>query len=153
MESQRTLFWRIKNFYRLNRNRAIKFVITGGGGFLVSEFIIAAGLIGLGISYFLPVEIIANFLSVCFGFFVNDIWSTRNQGRHPRDPLGIFINLMKFQFVYIIGAAVSISIQYLLLHFYSLTPILGNFIGSAAALVPNYFISMKLVWNIYVTRE
>ncbi|MCL5794685.1 MAG: GtrA family protein [Candidatus Thermoplasmatota archaeon] len=144
---------KIKDFYRLNRNRAIKFVVTGGGGFLVSEAIITFGLILLGIGFFLAIEITANFLSVTFGFFVNDRWSTRNQGMHASKPLSVLINLMKFQLVYILGAAVSISVQYVLLHFDGISPILGNFAGSAIALVPNYFISMKLVWKIYVTRE
>ncbi|MFG1520134.1 MAG: GtrA family protein [Thermoplasmataceae archaeon] len=144
----------IRRFYHLNKIRATKFLITGGGGFAVSEIVIFTGTIfARGYLDITLVLILANVISVTFGFFLNDMWSTRNQGVHNPGYLSLLSRLIRFQAVYVLGDLTSIAVQLSLLKFYGIIPDYGNIAGSIVAIIPNYIVSMKLVWGITVTRE
>lgn len=144
----------IRRFYSLNKVRATKFIITGGGGFAVSEVVIFVGtLFAKGYLNITLVLILANVISVTFGFFINDMWSTRNQGVHNPGYIGLLIRLIRFQAVYVLGDLTSIAVQLSLYRFYGIIPDYGNIVGSIVAIIPNYIVSMKLVWGITVTRE
>lgn len=137
----------LKEFYDLHRNRFIKFLVTGVGGLLVSEAIIAIGWELFGEPQTIPVIVIAGVVSITFGFFVNENW-TMKDSKVERVFFPTIVRLGKFQFVYLFGNLVSWTVMLLLLHFISLSPEYGNIPGSAAALPVNYFISSRLVWRL-----
>lgn len=140
--------------------RAGKFAIAGTMGFIVSESILAIGVLILygkiGIpshTYSSPsllaLNIVAAVTSTTAGFFINERITVRNQGEQRlRAKKNVIIRLVKFLGVYALGNVISIGVQLGLLATVSLTPVLGNVVGAVVAFPPSYLISMKFVWKV-----
>lgn len=136
------------SFIVRNLIRGFKFVVAGGSGFLAAELILFLGLRLAGISYLIEINIIAAILSVTLGFFINEYWTSRNEGNHDGGNMGLAVRLVKFQMTYALGNVVSILTQLFLFYVFQVSPLIGNIFGAAAALPVNYVISMVLVWRI-----
>lgn len=135
-------------FIARNVKRGSKFLIAGGSGFLTAEFILFLGLRLVGVSYLVEINIVAAILSVTLGFFINEYWTSRNEGNHDGGYFGLSIRLVKFQLIYALGNVVSILTQLFFYYILHVTPLIGNIFGAIAALPVNYVISMILVWRI-----
>ena len=136
------------SFIARNLKRGSKFVIAGGSGFLTAELILFIGLRLAGIAYLVEINIVAAILSVTLGFFINEYWTSRNEGNHEGGYLGLSTRLVKFQLIYALGNVVSILTQLFLVYTFGISPLIGNVFGAIAALPVNYAISMILVWRI-----
>ena len=141
--------------------KPIRFALAGGASFCVAEIILTAGVFlmtngSLQVKsgeYSSPaligLNIIVAILSVATGFFINERITVHNQGEQKkRKAINIGTRLFKFELVYALGNAISILVQLLLLHYFSISPILGNIGGAAAAYPVNYMVSMIFVWKI-----
>lgn len=135
-------------FVRRNIIRGLKFTIAGGTGFFIAEALIALGILIAGLPYLVEINIIAAVLSIAGGFFINEYWTSRNEGDHTGNIGGLLFRLLKFEMVYALGNALSIEVQLFLYHTFNIYPLLGNIAGAAAALPVNYVISMLAVWRI-----
>lgn len=135
-------------FIKRNIVRGIKFVIAGGTGFFIAEGLILAGLLLVGEGYLLEINVFAAILSVAGGFLINEYWTSRNEGDHGGNFKGLVFRLFKFELVYALGNAISISVQLLLFYHFGIYPLLGNIAGAVVALPVNYLVSMVVVWRI-----
>lgn len=140
--------WLSWSFIRRNIIRGFKFALAGGAGFIVAEFILFLGLVIVGVSYIVAIDVFAGVLSVAFGFVINEYWTSRNEGDHSGKKKGFAFRLVKFELVYGLGNIISFGVQILLLQKFGLDPLIGNIAGAIAALPVNYFISMLAVWRI-----
>ena len=139
--------------------RAIQFGIAGVIGFLVLEGVLILGLSAIygklnlpSNSYSSPpllgLDIFAALVGVTVGFFVNERTTARGipiaevKGRRS-----MAFRLAKFQGVYVVGNAITIGVQLVLLATLSVSPALGNVIGAVVAYPPSYLISMRVVWK------
>ena len=140
--------------------RAVEFGVAGIVGFLAAEAIIVAGLFlaygsvavpgGFSSSpMLLSIDVVAFLVGVTVGFFVNE-WTTvkdapnrENDGRR-----GVLMRLAKYQGVYVLGNAITIGTQLLLLAGFSLSPAVGVMVGAVVAYPVSYAISMRFVWKI-----
>lgn len=136
------------SFVKRNLIRGLKFVVAGGTGFFIAEILIFLGLVLLGKQYLLGINIFAAIVSVAGGFLINEYWTSRNEGDHNGNFMGLFIRLMKFEMVYALGNAISISVQLFLFYRFGIYPVIGNIAGAIVALPVNYFVSMVVVWKI-----
>lgn len=135
-------------FAKRNIIRGVKFTVAGGAGFFIAEGLIATGILIAGLPYILEINIVAAVLSIAGGFFINEYWTSKNEGDHSGNILGIFARLFKFELVYALGNAISIAVQLYLFHTFNIYPLIGNIAGAAVALPVNYFVSMLVVWRI-----
>lgn len=140
----------ILNWQFIKRNivRGFKFTVAGGTGFLIAELILFIGLVTAGAAFLVEIDIVAFVTSVAAGFFINEYWTSRNEGYHGGKITGLAVRLLKFELVYALGNAVSIAVQLLLYYDLSINPLLGNIAGAIAALPVNYIVSMVVVWRI-----
>jgi len=74
-------------------------------------------------------------------------------GVHGGGLKGLGIRLAKYQLVYLLGNAISITTQLALLYTLGITPAIGNILGSAVALPVNYTVSSILVWRAKAFNE
>ncbi len=136
------------SFIKRNIVRGLKFTIAGGAGFFIAEGLIGLGILAVGLQYLVEINIVAAILSIAGGFFINEYWTSRNEGDHSGSILGLVARLLKFELVYGVGNAISISVQLFLYSSFGIYPLLGNIAGAVAALPVNYLISMMVVWRI-----
>jgi len=138
--------------------RLAQFGVAGIVGFLVLEVILVGGLYTLYGSANIPsnfasspellsLDIFASFVGVVVGFFVNERTTVRDVARRGRGWKDTLIRLGKFEGVYALGSAITISVQLALLAWISLSPAIGNIIGAIAAYPVSYLISMRFVWR------
>ncbi len=142
--------------YRNILRRIRRFTLFTGFGavsFGVSETIIAVGYALLGRHLILPVEVVAAFTSITTGFILNEKITMKGVGVHGGGLKGLGVRLAKYQLVYLLGNAISITTQLGLLYTLGITPAIGNIIGSAVALPVNYTVSSKLVWGAKAFNE
>lgn len=135
-------------FVRRNIVRGFKFAVAGGTGFLIAEGLIFMGLVLVGDNYLLQINAVAAILSIAGGFFINEHWTSRNEGDHGGSVGGMLFRLFKFELVYGLGNIISIAVQLFLFYYFSVYPLIGNIAGAVAALPANYFVSMVVVWRI-----
>ncbi len=135
---------------RSNAKRGIKFLIAGVGGFLFFLVVLYTGIELFTTKYILSIDIASAFLSVMFGFTLNEHWSTKGAGQHAKGISRWTVRLFLFEGVYAFGNLVSIAIQLSLYYYLGVIPYLGSFIGTLVAFPLNYLISMKLVWRINI---
>jgi putative flippase GtrA len=144
----RKLLEGISSFARNNWARFIKFLSTGFVAFLFSELVIYLGLVIAGKENIVSIDVVAAATSVAFGFYLNDAWTTRNAGYHPKGTKITAIRLMAYEGVYALGNVIALSIQLFLLYEYQVNPLLGNLVGAVIATPFNYMVTMKLIWRI-----
>ena len=146
---------------QLTKLKPLRFAIAGGASFCVAELILAIGVLSMtggsiqmkSGAYSSPALIVLNIivaiLSVATGFFINERITVHNQGEQvKRGPVNIGTRLFKFELVYALGNVISIVVQLLLLHYFSISPVIGNVGGAIAAYPVNYMVSMMLVWKV-----
>lgn len=138
----------VLEFAKRNIVRGFKFTVAGGTGFFIAEGLIAAGILVAGLPYLLEINIVAAVLSIAGGFFINEYWTSRNEGDHSGNIMGVLVRLFKFEIVYAMGNALSIAVQLYLFHNFNIYPLIGNIAGAVVALPVNYFVSMLVVWRI-----
>ena len=139
----------LKGVIEQNLHRSIKYATSGFVGFLMVEFITyvlfhIAALENL-------VAVTPAFLSgIAVEFSMDEFWTTRNQGIHTSGAAAFLHRMGKFEVLNLAGTSLAIFIQYLLFIMFSLSPLLGNIIGSACAFPINYYIQMRSTWKIRV---
>lgn len=136
------------DFIKRNLVRGLKFTIAGGTGFFIAEALIFIGLVAVGTAYLVEINVFAAILSIAGGFFINEYWTSRNEGNHEGNILGLLFRLFKFELVYGMGNVISIAVQLFLFYDFGVYPLIGNIAGAIAALPVNYFVSMVVVWRI-----
>lgn len=139
--------------------RLAKFGLAGIVGFLVLEALLTVGLYAIyghadipsdasSSPTLLALDILASVVSVTVGFYVNEKTTvsdlTHLRGRGAKDWLR---RLLKYQGVYVVGNAITIGVQLVLLAAFSVSPPVGNVVGAIVAYPPSYLISMKVVWR------
>lgn len=133
---------------KANAKRGVKFLIAGIGGFLFVELLLYIGIRLFSTSALPEIDVVSAFLSVMFGFSINEHWSTAGDGYHPKGALKWVERLFLFEGVYAFGNVVSIAVQLFLFYYFGILPYIGTFIGTLVAFPLNYLISMKIVWKI-----
>jgi putative flippase GtrA len=140
--------------------RAAQFGIAGVVGFLALEVVLLGGLYAIFGKANLPsdfysspsllgLDVVASFVGVTVGFFVNERTTARDASvLKTRGGRNTAIRFLKFQGVYVVGNAITIGVQLILLGAFSLPPAIGNAVGAVVAYAPSYFISMRFVWRI-----
>jgi putative flippase GtrA len=140
--------------------RAAQFGVAGVFGFLALEAVLVAGLYAIYGRADLPsnfysspsllgLDVTASFVGVTVGFFVNERTTARGSpGQLRKGTKRVFVRLLKFQGVYVVGNAITIGVQLALLAAFSLPPALGNIAGAIVAYPPSYLIAMRVVWRI-----
>ena len=140
--------------------RAAEFGVAGIVGFIAAEGIIVAGLfltygsvqVPSGYSSspaLLAVDVVAFVIGVTVGFFVNEWTTVRNApSREGNGKRRVLVRLAKYQGVYVIGNAMTIGTQLLLLYALSLSPAVGVMVGAVVAYPVSYVISMRAVWKV-----
>lgn len=142
--------------------RAIKFGISGIVGFLISEIILALGVVALYQKITVPsgdyasiplilLNVLAFGTGVSIGFFVNESITVHEENK-PKGKKNLIIRLLRFQLVNLVGNAITVGVQLALLATLTITPILGNIVGAVIAFPFSYFTSMLFVWKIKVTE-
>ncbi len=148
-----SLFNRMMNAARTNFSRFVKFLCTGFVAFLFSELVIFLGNTLFTTDVLVQTDIVAAVTSIALGFYLNDLWTTRHDGFHPK---GLVVNVFRlgmYEGIYALGNVIAYSIQLALFYYLSLNPLLGNLVGAVIATPVNYIISMKLVWHIDVFTD
>ena len=139
--------------------RAAKFGIAGLVGFAVAEVIIIIGLFLTNGSLEVPsgyssspsllaLDVIAFVVGVTVGFFVNELTTVRNARSVQGGSGGTVLRLAKYQGVYVLGNAITIGTQLVLLAAFALSPAIGVLAGAAIAYPVSYEISMRFVWKV-----
>jgi putative flippase GtrA len=145
--------------------RAAEFGIAGAIGFLVSEGIIALGILVLYGKVNIPgstfsslslivVNAVAFAIGVTVAFFVNEAVTVRSREKTGKRKarngviIPILIRLGKFQLVYLLGNIITIGVELGLLGEFYISPLLGNVAGAIAAYPVTYLISMRYVWKV-----
>ena len=139
--------------------RAAQFGVAGIVGFAVAEAIIVAGLflangtlqVPSGYSSspsLLAVDIVAFVLGVTVGFFVNERTTVKNAPNRGIGSGGTAVRLAKYQGVYVLGNAITIGTQLILLAAFALSPAIGVLVGAVVAYPVSYVISMRFVWKV-----
>lgn len=136
-----------------NAIRGSKFSLVSVFTFGIEELVLGGGILLLGTTYLIPINIAAVFTSVAVGFILNEYWTVRHEGFHGGMILGLIWRLFKFEVVYAAGSALGILVQLLIYHHYGLHPVLSNIIGALAAYPLNYVTSMLYVWKIRVWKN
>jgi GtrA-like protein len=136
-----------------------KFAIASGTGFLVSEALLALGLLGLygklsapKDAYSSPTFLVLDIGVLAFGVFVAFILNERftvqvHQTRKNGKSRGRPARLLKFEGVNAMGNAVSIGVQFVLLAMLSVEPVVGSVVGAIVSYPVTYLISMRFVWT------
>ena len=143
----------IRDFARSNWVRFIKFLSTGFVAFLFSELVIYIGLVTVGKKNIVPIDVVSAATSIALGFFLNDAWTTRNMGYHPKGARITALRLVGYEGVYAIGNVIALSIQLFLFYVYGVNPLLGNLVGALVATPFNYLVTMKLIWRIKLLKS
>ena len=115
---------------------------------MFSELIIYVGLTVSGYKWLIEIDFISAVLSIALGFYLNDNWTTRNHGFHPKGARITAIRLLGYEAIYSLGNLIAYTIQLILYYFVGINPLIGNFVGAAAALPFNYLFTMNLIWRI-----
>lgn len=96
----------------------------------------------------LGIDVLAFLVGVTVGFAVNERTTVRKiVAREETGIRAVLLRLAKYQGVYVVGNAMTIGIQFLLLASFALSPAAGVVIGAIAAYPVSYFISMRVVWK------
>jgi len=138
--------------------RLAQFGIAGVVGFLVLEAILVAGLYAMYGNASVPsnfasspallsLDIFASVVGVVVGFFVNERTTVKGVSGREKGWKDTLVRLGKFEGVYALGSAITISVQLALLAWISLSPAFGNIVGAIVAYPVSYFISMRFVWK------
>lgn len=138
----------ILNIIKNNLFRSIKYSISGFAGFITLEILTFIGIEFIGVSWIFLIDAYSFFTAVLVEFIINEHWTTRNEGRHEGGFNGFIIRLFTFELLNLLGNIVTLSVQYALLFFFGLSPLIGNLIGSGLAFPVNYYLQMKNVWGI-----
>lgn len=139
--------------------RAAKFGVAGIVGFAVAEAIIILGLFLINGTLEVPsgyssspsllaVDVIAFVVGVTVGFFVNERTTVRNTRSSQGGSGGTALRLAKYQGVYVLGNAITIGTQLVLLAAFALSPAIGVLVGAVVAYPVSYEISMRFVWKV-----
>ena len=140
--------------------RAAKFGVAGIIGFAVAEAIIIAGLFLINGTLEVPsgysssvsllaVDIFAFVVGVTVGFLVNERTTVRDAPSREGGADGsTFVRLVKYQGVYVLGNAITIGTQFVLLAVFTLSPAVGVLVGAVVAYPVSYVISMRFVWKV-----
>jgi len=143
----------VVTFARSNWARFVKFLSTGFIAFLFSELVIFIGVIVAGKVYIIPIDVVAAISSIAVGFFLNDAWTTKNAGFHPKGATQTALRLIAYEGVYAVATIISYSIQLTLFYRYDVNPLLGNFVGALVVTPFNYFVTMKAIWRIKLLQS
>ncbi|MDA8142560.1 MAG: GtrA family protein [Thermoplasmatales archaeon] len=138
---------------RKNLRRSAKYSLNGFLGFGIVELITLIGITYLDISHILLIDSAAFVSGVALEFFLNEYWTTKNQGFHGSHIFGLLFRLLKFEIMNIVGTSLAVSVQFTLFKLFALNPLIGNIIGSAFAFPINYYIQMRVVWKIRITDD
>jgi putative flippase GtrA len=96
----------------------------------------------------LAVDAVAFVVGVTVGFFVNE-WTTVRNVPNLADGRGsMLVRLAKYQGVYVLGNAITIGTQLVLLAAFALSPAIGVMVGAVVAYPVSYVISMWYVWKV-----
>ncbi|MEM3676141.1 MAG: GtrA family protein, partial [Thermoplasmataceae archaeon] len=101
-----------------------------------------------GRPYIIPTDVVAFVSGVALEFFLNEHWTTRNIGFHGGNSIGKLVRLFKFELLNAFGNALVIFVQFMLLVWLAIHPLIGNIIGSGLAFPLNYYLQMRSVWRV-----
>lgn len=137
----------VKGIIEQNFHRSVKYAVSGFIGFLMVEFItyVLFHLAGLPNLWAVTPAFLAG---IAVEFSMDEFWTTRNQGIHTAGASAFFYRMGKFEVLNLAGTTLAIFLQYLLFIMFTLTPLIGNIIGSAFAFPLNYYIQMRSTWKI-----
>ena len=138
----------IRNLIRNNLFRSFKYSISGFAGFIMLEILTFIGIEFIGVSLIFLIDAYSFFTAVLVEYIINEHWTTRNEGNHGGAFKGFLIRLFTFELLNLLGNIVTLSVQYALLFFFNISPLIGNLIGSGIAFPVNYYLQMKNVWGI-----
>ncbi|MCL4315163.1 MAG: GtrA family protein [Candidatus Thermoplasmatota archaeon] len=143
----------ISSVIRSNLRRGSKFLIAGVGGFLFYLLVLYIGIRLVTIFYLPEIDVVSAFLSVVFGFAINEHWSTSGSGDHSAGAIRWLRRMIIFEGIYALGNVISIAIQLALYYYAGISPFIGSFIGTVIAFPFNYVLSMHLVWRINIFSQ
>ena len=96
----------------------------------------------------LGLDILAFLVGVTVGFAVNERTTVgKIVARERNGARDVLVRLAKYQGVYVVGNAITIGTQLLLLAAFALSPAIGVVIGAIVAYPVSYVISMRVVWR------
>ena len=139
----------VKGVIEQNLHRSMKYALAGFIGFLMVEFITYVLFHVAELSNLIAVTP-AFLAGVAVEFSLDELWTTRNQGIHTSGALAFMRRMGKFEVLNLAGTAIAITIQYLIFMLFSITPLIGNIVGSAFAFPVSYYIQMRSTWKISV---
>lgn len=139
----------VKGVIEQNLHRSMKYAVAGFVGFLMVEFITYVLFHVANLSNLLAVTP-AFLAGVAVEFSLDEFWTTRNQGIHTSGVLAFLRRMGKFEILNLAGTAIAIIVQYLIFVLFSITPLIGNIVGSAFAFPVSYYIQMRSTWKISV---
>ena len=95
----------------------------------------------------IEIDFFSAVLSIALGFYLNDKWTTRSHGFHPKGARITAIRLLGYEAIYSLGNLIAYTIQLILYYSVGINPLIGNFAGAVAALPFNYLEKSSKSWN------
>ncbi len=138
---------------RRNWLRFTKFLSTGFVAFLFSELVVYSGMFIFGLGRLIYIDVAAGIGSIALGYWLNNIWTTRNSGHHSSTKKGFLAGLAAYEALYAAGNVVAYAIQLFLFYRFSLNPLIGNIAGAVVATPINYVLTMSLIWRIKIFSD
>jgi putative flippase GtrA/uncharacterized membrane protein YbhN (UPF0104 family) len=143
--------------------KTFRFAIAGMAGFVVTEAVLAIGLLffygKLSIPHasfaspaLLGLDVLSLIVGVSASFFINERITVRVPKTVKGEEVNRFKRFLKFQVVSGIGNAGIIVVQIALLATFEFSPLLGTVIGAIVTYPVVYFISIKYVWKAHQVR-
>jgi len=138
--------------------KTFRFALAGALGFLVTEIVLATGLLlfygkltfevtSFSSSSLLWLDILAFIAGVTASFLINERLIISTPSIDKRDSAKKLIRFLKFQAVSGLGTAGIIATQLVLLVILEVSPLVGTFIGAVVTFPIIYLISLNNVWQ------
>ena len=105
---------------RKNLRRSAKYSLNGFLGFGIVELITLIGITYLDLSHILLIDSAAFVSGVALEFFLNEYWTTKNQGFHGSHIFGLLFRLLKFEIMNIVGTSLAVTVQFTLFKLFAL---------------------------------
>jgi putative flippase GtrA len=144
--------------------RVAKFAVASGVGFLVTEAILASGVMLLYHGTSVPanasssptligLNALAFGIGVTVAFIINERVTVKGEGEETRKGwTNWLVRWGKYQLAALLGNVVTVGVQLALLAAFSLSPIYGNIVGAIVSYPVSYVVSMRFVWKVHPLR-
>lgn len=141
----------IQHLYQLAKaegeiKRLLKFVIVGISGVFVNEGILFL-LVEKGGLIYLISSVFSIQSAILTNFTLNHLWTFNDR---MGGSVSLFHRLIRFQLVSIGGAAVNLSILFILTNFFGIYYLTSNLIAIAVAVVANFLGNNLWTWGIKI---